>query len=133
MMARSDESLTLLLSALDGSEQQHQLDATLVEDNDESDDESDSQLEPSSAPTIELKVALGKLDENPGLDALLAAEVQSSDHGDVKQVANGKKHKNNGDESKAASLKIVSESTSQKETTASSTNKKRKVLIEELS
>ncbi len=92
-LVASHSSLQRLYVELDGSDAQQQIDATLVEDKDEdsSDDESDSQNETlSSAPTIELKVAMGKLDENPGLCALLAADKDTEgEAGTAKLSPNG--------------------------------------------
>jgi hypothetical protein len=110
---------------LDGSEAQ--LDATLVEDkseDEESSDESDPEDESSAAPTIELKVSLGRLDENPAI-AMLAGDSDDED-------ANEKEIDDSSEDVKRSNLKVVSETIKKDETNPSST-KKRKVLIQELS
>ncbi len=119
---------------LDDSDTKQQIDATLVEDKeeDDSDEESDSQNELSSAPTIELKVALGKLCENPGISALLDADKDTEGEEQTTKVT-----LNDSEEAEKVNSheKVVSEVTDQgkQNVATSTTSKKRKALIQELS
>jgi hypothetical protein len=94
------------------------VDATLVEDKGEESDTDENDSESPSAPTIELKVALGNLDDNNPAIALLA-EVDD-DETEEKQDANDS----------VGSRQVVSERLNASNET---NTKKRKVLIEELS
>lgn len=108
--------LTLPRVDLDASVEK--VDATLVEDNDEEEgsDKDENVSESPSGPTIELKVALGKLDDNPAI-ALLADDEETEE----------KQNVNESMESRGAVSDMLVESSDEKST------KKRKVLIEELS
>lgn len=104
----------LMLSCLDLDASAEHLDATLVEDKGEESDTDES--ESPIAPTIELKVALGKLDDNPAI-ALLADEDNETE--EEKEVSDSVKSQGVVSEMlKASDEKNV---------------KKRKVLIEDLS
>lgn len=131
---RSHHRSFSLFTDLDGSEVQ--LDTTLVEDKDSGEDENDGNDESDTeenepvggAPTIELKVALGSLDENPGI-ALLA---DASDN--EKETEKNSKDCNAADGKPAARLKLALDALKPQETNQSTTTKKRKQApIEELS
>jgi hypothetical protein len=98
------------------------VDAALVEVNGEEErsDKDENELESSCGPTIELKVALGKLDDNPVVTLLLATDDEEIEE---KQNVNESMESQEG----AVVSDMLTESSEKKST------KKRKVLIEELS
>lgn len=105
--------------SLDLDSSAEKVDAALVEviggsDNDENESES------SCGPTIELKVALGKLDDNPVVTLLLPSDDEEIEE---KQNVNESMESQEG----AVVSDMLTESSEKKST------KKRKVLIEELS
>jgi len=122
---------------LDDSDTKQQIDDGLVEDKEEdaSDDESDSQNELSSSPTIELKVALGKLEENPGISALLDADKDTKGEEHTTKVTLNDIEEDEKAEKANSREKVVSKVTDQgkQNVTTSTTSKKRKALIQELS
>jgi hypothetical protein len=122
---------------LDDSDTKQQIDDALVEDKEEdaSDDESDSQNELSSSPTIELKVALGKLEENPGISALLDADKDTKGEEQTTKVTLNDIEEAEKAEKANSREKVVSKVTDQgkQNVTTSTTSKKRKALIQELS
>ena len=103
------------------------------EDEEESDEESSSdeaQIDSvSGGPTIELKVALGSLDENPAI-AMLAGD---SDDGDSDRQEKEKQEGNTNNDKKVSTLREAGVSGEAPNAERDGKTKKRKVLIEELS
>ena len=109
--------------SLDLDSSAEKVDAALVEVNgeEEGSDKDENESESSCGPTIELKVALGKLDDNPVVTLLLA-----SDDEEIEEKQNVNERMELSQEGAVVS-DMLTESSEKKST------KKRKVLIEELS